>query len=163
MRIAASSRFDPEMPLVFSVPPLRDPEPPSHFWEITDHFAIERPRVLLVRTPTRFGRLYVLPQAERPFGGAPSEQHLDLMDAISAHIKAPDRDLDYVFVSRSRLPDGRFAGERYLDDALTAAGVAVVHPETEALPNQLRLYRRARTLIFSEGSAVHALQASRAS
>ena len=158
MRIAASNRFDREIPLVFSVPPFRDPEPPSHFWQIIGHFGIERQRVLLVRTPTRFGQLYVVPQAERPFGGGPSRRHLNLMDAISGYGKAADLDLDCVFTSRAQLPEGRFAAERYLDDALRTAGVTVVHPEAEDLHNQLGLYRRARILIFSEGSAVHAVQ-----
>src|SRR5205085_11800446 len=76
MRIAASNRFDPKMPLVFSVPPFPNPEPPSYFWQIIDHFGIARPRILLVRTPIRFGQIYVLPQAERPFGGGPSPRHL---------------------------------------------------------------------------------------
>lgn len=158
MRIAGSSRLDGALPMVFSVPPFRDPQPPVHFWEIVDHLGIDRGRVLLVRTPTRFARLYVLPQAERPFGGGPSERHLHLMDAITGADRAPERDLDHVFVSRSRLPEGRFAGERYLDETLGAAGVAVLHPEAADLPTQLQLYRRARMLIFSEGSALHTLQ-----
>jgi hypothetical protein len=158
MRIAGSSRVDPVMPLVFSVPPFRGPEPPAHFWQIIDHLGAERRRVLLIRKPTRFGRLYVLPQAERPFGGGPSRQHLSLMDAITGSESAPERDLECVFVSRARLREGRFAAEAYLDRMLIAAGVTVFHPEAEALRAQLRLYRRARVLIFSEGSALHALQ-----
>jgi hypothetical protein len=34
----------------------------------------------------------------------------------------------------------------------------VFHPETVDLHAQMRVYRRARTLFFSEGSALHALQ-----
>ncbi len=63
-----------------------------------------------------------------------------------------------MFVSRSALPHGLFAGEVYLDRMMTDAGVFVFHPETADLPAQFRLYRRARRLIFSEGSALHALQ-----
>ena len=158
MRIAASSRIDPQTPLVFSLPPFREPEPPAHFWQIIDHLRIDRRRVLLLRTPTRFARLYVLPQAERPFGGGPSRRHLGLMDAITMSDGPPERDLACVFASRAGLPEGRFAGESYLDEMLTAAGVTVLHPETADLRTQLKLYRRARVLIFSEGSAVHALQ-----
>ena len=158
MRIAASSRIDAETPLVFSLPPFRKPDPPPHFWQIIDHLGIDRRRVLLLRTPTRFARLYVLPQAERPFGGWPSGRHLGLMDAITLSDRPPERDLACVFASRAGLPQGRFAGESYLDELLTAAGVTVLHPETADLRTQLQLYRRARVLIFSEGSAVHALQ-----
>jgi hypothetical protein len=158
MRIVGSSRVDAATPLVFSLPPFRDFEPPPYFWDIVDHLGVDRRRVLLVRKPTRFDRLFVLPQAERPAGGAPSRRHLRLMDAITGSGTANDRDLGHVFISRGRLAEGRFAGESYIEEALAGAGVAVFHPETVDLHAQLRLYRRARTLIFSEGSALHALQ-----
>jgi hypothetical protein len=158
MRIAASGRIDPAMPLVFTMPPLRDIVPAPYFWEIIDHLGVDRGRVLLVRKPTRFGRLYVLPQAERLFSSGPSRRHLRLMDEITKPSAPSECDLDCVYVSRALLPEGRFAGEPYLDAILTAAGVTVFHPETVDVQAQLRLYRRARRLIFSEGSAMHALQ-----
>ena len=158
MRIAGSARVDPATPLVFSLPPFRDFATPPYFWDIIDHLGADRRRVLLLCKPTRFNRLSVLPQAERPAGGAPSRRHLRLMDAIAGSQPARDRDLDHVFVSRARLAEGRFAGEAYVEEALTRAGVTVFHPESVDLQAQLRLYRRARSLIFSEGSALHALQ-----
>ncbi len=158
MRLAGSSQIDDETPLVFSLPPFRDVEPSPLFWGMLDHLGVDRRRVMLVRQPTRFDRLYVVPQAERPYGGGPHPRHLRLMDAITGASGPTDPDVDFVFVSRSRLADGRFAGESYIDEALTAAGVTVFHPETTDLVAQLRLYRRARVLIFSEGSALHALQ-----
>jgi glycosyl transferase family 61 len=158
MRIAASSRIEADMPLVFSLPPFRQPDPPAHFWQILGHLGIDPRSVLLLRKPNRFRRLYVLPQAERPFGAGPSWRHLAFMDAIAASDRPPERDLASVFVSRAGLPEGRFAAESYLDEAMAAAGVTVLHPETADLRTQLQLYRRARLLVFSEGSAVHALQ-----
>ena len=158
MRIAGSARLDPATPLVFSLPPFRDFAPPRYFWDILDHLGADRRRVLLLRKPTRFNRLFVLPQAERPAGGAPSRRHLRLMDAITGSQPAGERDIGQLFVSRARLAEGRFAGEAYVEEALTRAGVTVFHPETVDLQAQLRLYRQARTLIFSEGSALHALQ-----
>jgi hypothetical protein len=158
MRIAASSVLEETIPLVFSISDQGEAEPPPFFWQIIDHLAIDRRRVLLVRKPTRFGRLTVLPQAERRFGGGPSRRHLRLMDAITAPPFPAGQDLGTVFVSRARLQKGRFAGEAYLEQALKAAGVIVFHPETADLHAQFRLYRRTRRLIFSEGSALHALQ-----
>ena len=158
MRIAASSLLDETTPLVFSIWDDPKAEAPPFFWQIIDHLAIDRSRILFVREPMRFGRLLVLPQAERRFGSGPSRPHLRLMDAITAPPFRADQDLEYVFVSRARWPKGRFAGESYLDDVLAAAGVTVFHPESADLHTQLRLYRRARCLIFSEGSALHALQ-----
>src|SRR5207244_11081817 len=121
--------------------------PLPFFWQIIDHLGVDRRRVMLVRKPTRFGRLSVLPQAERRFGGGPSRRHLRLMDAITAPPSPPDRDLACVFVARARLPNGRFAGESYLDEVMTAAGVTVFHPEQVALSFQFQLYRSARRLI----------------
>jgi Glycosyltransferase 61 len=158
MRIVGSARLGAATPLVFSLPPFRDVAPPPYFWDIVDHLGADRRRVLLLRKPTRFDRLFVLPQAERPGGGAPSRRHLHLMDAITDAQVASGRDIGQVFVSRARLAEGRFAGEAYIEEALTRAGVTIFHPETADLQTQLRLYRQARTLIFSEGSALHALQ-----
>ena len=157
MRLAGSNRADGALPLVFSLPPFRHTEPPAFFWDMLDHLRIDRRRVLLVRTPTRFDRLYVLRQAERLYGGGPHRRHLAMMDEITAD-RTIARDVECVFVSRARMPDGHFAGESYLDEALAAAGAVAFHPETTDLHTQLRLYRRARVLIFSEGSALHALQ-----
>lgn len=157
MRLVRASRQAPAVPLVFSIEPLAGREPPPFFWQIIDHLGIDRARVMLVRRPTRFGRLSVVPQAERPYGGPANPRHLDLMDRIAGRLPA-ERGNDRVFISRSRQPKGNFAGESYLDETFAAAGVTVFHPETVDLDTQLHLYRRARQLIFSEGSAMLALQ-----
>lgn len=158
MRIAHSSRLDTRTPLVFSGSADRAGTPLPFHDEIFDHLGIDRSRIILVHKPTRFGHLSVVPQAERRFGGGPSRRHLELMDAITAPSSTIERDIRYVFVSRSRWRGGRFAGESYLDEVLSAAGVVVVHPENLSLRDQFLLYRRARCLIFSEGSALHSLQ-----
>jgi hypothetical protein len=156
MRIAASAELDETTPLVFSLWDVPCAEPLSFFWDIIDCLKVDRKRIRIVLKPTRFGHLHVLPQSERRFGGGPGPKHLARMDALSG--RAPDLDMDAVFVSRAYLPKGRFAGEAYLDAAFAKAGVTVFHPETVSLPQQLETYRRARHLIFSEGSAVHSLQ-----
>jgi hypothetical protein len=158
MRIAVSSQLDRATPLVFSIAP-DTPDPPPFFWQILDHLRVDRGRILLVRRPTRFGELRVAPQAERRFGGRPARRHLRMMDSLTAvHPPAASKEAERVFVSRGRWPKGRFAAESYLDEVFAAAGVTVFHPQTADLHTQLRVYRSARTLIFSEGSALHALQ-----
>lgn len=158
MRIAVSGCRDPALPLLFSMATTGRAEPPPFFWQLVEHLGVARDRVILVRRPLRIARLAVLPQAERRFGGGPSAQHLDFMEALAAPSAPPERDIPYVFVSRAMRRKGRFAGEAHLDEALAAAGVMVFHPEKVDLESQLRLYRRARCLIFSEGSAVYGLQ-----
>jgi glycosyl transferase family 61 len=157
MRIAGSGRIGGGLPLLFSLPPLRHVEPPPFFWDMLDHLQVDRRRVLLIRAPTHVERLRVIPQAERLYGGGPHPRHLLLMDEITAD-PSIERDIAHLFVSRAGMPDGHFAGESYLEEALAAAGAFVFRPETADLHAQLRLYRQARVLVFSEGSALHALQ-----
>jgi hypothetical protein len=157
MRLAASSRAYPDLPLIFSIWDLPGAEPFPFFWQMVDHLGIDRARIHLNRTPTLWRRLHVLPQAERRFGGGPHGAHLDFLDAITAPSPgAPD--IACLFVSRAGLPKGRFAGEAVLETALRSVGVTVFRPETVPLAAQLALYRRARRLIVSEGSALHAFQ-----
>ncbi|MBV9076996.1 MAG: glycosyltransferase family 61 protein, partial [Methylobacteriaceae bacterium] len=158
MRVAASADGRPDLPLLFSFWPKPGEEPPEFFWEIVDHLGGARARVKLVREPTRVGRLWVTPQAERLGGKGPSETHLDLMDRIVARHGSPVHDIDVLFVSRALLGDGRLAGEAYLDAIFREAGGVVIHPETLPLARQLDFYRRAKRLVFSEGSAIHSLQ-----
>ncbi|HTT79622.1 MAG TPA: glycosyltransferase 61 family protein [Stellaceae bacterium] len=158
MRLVLSAGLDRETPLVFGLPPLPEARPPGFFWHMLDHFGIDRERIMLVRRPTRFARLSVVPQAERPYGGFADRAYLRLLDRLAAAAAPVEREAPWVFVSRARLRRGRFVGEAALDRAMAAAGVRVFHPETVALPEQLRLYRAARRLIFSEGSALQALQ-----
>src|SRR5437763_1821764 len=94
------------------------PHPAEPEWPYFD-----RERVALIGEPTRFARLSVLPQAERRYGGSPSPRHLQLMDSIVAATAPPTRDLATVYVSRSGMGRGNFAGEAYLDRTFAAAGV----------------------------------------
>lgn len=158
MRIAAANRCAPALPLVFSVGPAEASEPRPFFRQILTHLGVPETRVLLVREPTRFRTLYVPPQAERLGGPGPDHRHLDLMDAIVAAHGQVTQDIDCLFVSRARYPDGRMAAEAYLADVLIRAGATVVYPELLPVADQIAYYRRARHIVFSEGSAVHALQ-----
>lgn len=154
-RIAWSSRMDKDIPLIFSA---RDPNEavPAFLYQILAHFGVAPDRVRCIRTPTRFARLYVFPQAERLFGGAPSADYLDLLDGVAG--PAPPPDGSRIYVSRGGLAKGRIAGEAYLESVLRDAGYTTMRPEALPLDAQLAAYRQAAHLVFSEGSAVHALQ-----
>lgn len=159
MRIVSSAACDPNLPLIFSLPEHPDFRPPPYFWQVLEALGVERRRVLFVREPVRVETLHVFPQAERLYGGGPSKAHLDLMDRRLGRTDEAGMDLDIVYVSRSRVNrGGQIAGEGYLEERLAETGVHVVHPQTLTVPEQIALYRRAKRLIFSEGSAVHTLQ-----
>lgn len=155
-RIAWSSRLARrDLPLVFSAAPADD-APPAFFDQLLAHYGVAPERVRIVTAPTRFDRLDVFPQAERLFGGVPDPGYLALLDEIAGPVPAADG--ARLFVSRAALPKGRFAGEAYLEEVLAAAGYATFRPEDVPLAEQLARYRAAAHLVFSEGSALHALQ-----
>lgn len=158
MRIAASADAFPDtVPLVFCRG-ADEGEPPGFFRAILDQLRVPHERALVLNRPARFERLHVLPQAERMGGGGPSTRHLDLMDRLTGDARRAEKDLPVLYVSRAGQLSGRLAGESYLDDALTAAGVRVFHPEFSPLPEQIAMYARARAIVFAEGSSVHTLQ-----
>jgi hypothetical protein len=162
MRIALSASLNGDVPLVFSGYNASRPklqEPPPYFWAMVDHFKISRKRILIIRTPTMFRKLHVFPQAERMRGPAPASDYLDLLDEMTLPSNVLDlKNFSQVYVSRAKVPQGGLAGEAYLDQVLVASGVKVIHPETLPFSEQVAYYQSARTLVFSEGSAVHALQ-----
>ncbi len=53
---------------------------------------------------------------------------------------------------------GSFAGEVAFDALMARLGARIVYPEELSLEQQLRLFRNARRLVVSEGSALHALE-----
>lgn len=163
MRVILSAQLSPGLPLVFSGAAAdkkgKIQDAPSYFWAMIDHFRIDRKRVVIVREPTLFRTLHVFPQAERMHGPAPVSSYLDLLDKTTG-LAANSRvaDVDKLYVSRSKFIAGGLAGEAYLDKALEKCGVKVIYPEELPLAEQMKYYQSAKTLVFSEGSAVHALQ-----
>ncbi|WP_082552622.1 glycosyltransferase family 61 protein [Methylobacterium sp. Leaf456] len=158
MRLPEAAHAETDWPLVFSVGPAARPEPTPFFWDILSHFGVPPEQVVLVGEATHFETLAVPPQAERLGGTGPSRRHLDRMDAVAAALGPPGAPIPCLFVTRAGLTDGRLAAEPYLAERLEAAGVTVMRPEALPLPEQIDAYRRAERIVFSEGSAVHALQ-----
>lgn len=67
---------------------------------------------------------------------------------------APER----VFVTRAHFGSARLLGEPIIETALSQAGYFILRPEDHSLDYQIRVYRHARWLVFSEGSAIHLLE-----
>jgi len=158
MRIAASAHFSEDEPLLFSVKNESDIENiPDFFYKILSHLGVSKDRVFFVSQPVCVGELSYYPQAERMGGGGPSPEHLDFMEKIIPPYSG-GKDIDTIYVSRSRFCLGGIAGESYFDSALSKSGVLVIHPELIPLDMQINIYRRAKNIIFSEGSAIHTIQ-----
>jgi hypothetical protein len=132
---------------------------PDFVHQILDWVGLPRERALLVTEPTLAVRLVVLPQAEQHKGPGPDPAHLDRMDELASGRLAGRRSTrsGLVFVSRAAM-HARLAGEAYLEDVLRACGVTVMRPEALPLRRQLETYAASEALLFSQGSAVHALQ-----
>lgn len=101
--------------------------------------------------------LHVAPQAEQLGGPGPAPDHLDALDAHAERRFGPARREGAVFVSRAGMA-ARFAGESYIEVVIAEAGVRIMRPEAMSLEDQLRAYRSAGQVIFSEGSAMHTPQ-----
>lgn len=156
-RILAARRVRPDDLYLFLTPPRFTSDTlPSWFWEILAWYGLPREQIRIVADrPVLVQTLRVFPQAEHLVVG-PRPEYLDALGAL----RLPDvpQDLEYVYVSRAGMGSGKLGGEEYIEAQLAAAGVTVIRPETLSLPDQLRYYARARTLIFAEGSAAHGRQ-----
>ncbi|MDO9452313.1 MAG: glycosyltransferase 61 family protein [Stagnimonas sp.] len=161
MRIAQSALLSGNTPLLFSIPQLfrgkHQQYVPSFFWSILDVYDIPRSRIVLIDSPVTVDTLTVYPQSERLWGGPPSSEHLNFIGQIGSPEKTT-QDIDVLYVSRSKHLAGGIAGEAYVDDVMMNAGATVTWPELLPVREQLNLYRRAKKIVFSEGSAIHTLQ-----
>lgn len=130
---------------------------PAAFREILA-YADLRPRdVRVALDGLKVATLHVEPQAEQLYNVGPSPAHLDLLEGHAERMLGPVSPCGPVFVSRAGM-FARFAGEGYIESVLEAAGVRVIRPETLPLAEQLKIYRDAGLVLFSEGSALHAPQ-----
>jgi hypothetical protein len=161
MRLLPTLVAAPGVPLLtathpfYAIPTTRAAPP---FWrEIGAWLGAPAESFRLITRPVLVRELLVAPQAEQAFGPGPSPEHLDAMDALVERRLGRVEASGTLFVSRAGVP-ARLAGEAELERVFAACGVRVLRPETLPLPEQLAAFRRARTLIVTEGAVLHALQ-----
>ncbi len=133
---------------------------PRHFFGIAEWFGLEHSQIMFCKTPLLAKELRVAPQGEQFIGIGPYAEYLDLLDENQARhpIDAPYKDLRFFSRGALGVDAGKHAGSGYIDTVISRAGIEVVHPEKHDLATQLGLYRNTGKLIFTEGSALHALQ-----
>lgn len=132
--------------------------------QIVDYFGLPRERIRLVSEESRLESVLIAPQAEPMFSQAPTNDYLDGLEAnfhewrerearpSSAHRHK------IVYISRSRLTRGIFAGELAIEDFMRRSGALIIYPELERLADLLQLYASAEYVVGAEGSAFHAMQ-----
>jgi hypothetical protein len=161
-RLAQSAYFHPEVTLIFSIHVQTKKNtvisPPNYFWEMIDHFRIQRNRIFFANQVIFVRKLHVYPQAERIRGPVPDSSYLDLIDNITATEEVGSPKINYLYVSRANYLMGGIAGEKYLEYVLRLVGFKIMRPEDLSLHEQIKIYKASKKIFFSEGSAVHALQ-----
>jgi hypothetical protein len=110
------------------------------------------------------GRLIAIPQQQR-LAQDPTLAYLMALSLRSLplrrHVDAGITVLSRARHAPARSPQemrGSFAGEAAFDALMALLGARIVYPEELPLEQQLRLFRNARSLVVSEGSALHALE-----
>lgn len=130
------------------------------FRSVMDWLHIPEDQIEIVEKPTLFREVHVAAQGEHLDGPKTPPDYLDLLEQrIAANLRwRTPRGV--AFVTRAGLDHklGAHAAERYLVSCLRELGVRIVYPEALTLHEQMRVYARAKHLVFSEGSAVHGRQ-----
>lgn len=119
-------------------------------------FGVRNP-VIVSKDNLSFDDLYLASyQFGEIYDGRGSDRFYAWIDACLTPLPPIEHDLK-LYVTRSGLGKsaGRFVLENLLEQYLVAEGYQVIAPETLDLGAQIDLYRRAGSLVFAEGSALH--------
>ncbi|MEA5411771.1 glycosyltransferase family 61 protein [Synechococcus sp. BA-120 BA3] len=137
-------------------------ETPTFFRQIISWFDITSERILLPKADSIFEKVYIAPQAETIFGPVPSTEHLETLTEHYSKKTYPLKDFEekseIVYISRTRIGRGVFAGEAALEAYMKSIGARIIFPELEDISKLLKIYNDAEYIFGGEGSAFHLLQ-----
>ncbi len=170
-RIAMTASLNPNAQYLAAIQvPISDPRAisPTNNWHyptitdippylrgILDWLGAPEQRITLVTTPVVVDELEVFEQGEQMLI-SPKDWYLDALDK-----RVPEQQVrgNRVYVSRTQLksPFGQTLGEQVIENAFAKDGFQILHPESVPINVQARIYADARTIVVSEGSAIHGL------
>lgn len=131
---------------------------PDFIREVLAYFAISPDSVKIIAKPARVARLMVPPQGSALYKGA-GEEYLEVLERIADGRFLAQGMPKKVYVTRAHvITEGSFLGEEYLADQLASEGYFILTPEMATLEKVWEYYSNAEKLIFSEGSAIHAME-----
>jgi tetratricopeptide (TPR) repeat protein len=136
---------------------------PRFVREIVDYFDLPRRQIRIVNEDAILEHVRIASQAETIFGPPPDHGYLlALADHFAARREKRSSDISkahrIVYISRSQLSRGIFAGETAIERLMRSAGAHIVYPENEQLEDLLEEYASAEYIVGAEGSAFHAMQ-----
>ena len=111
--------------------------------------------IILINRTTRFAGVYVPPQ------GSVIMKHISpimsrVFDKISKTLgNEKIKTYDKIYLSRSKMNDGRTFGEEKIEKIFAKNGYKIVWPETLPLPQQITLARGCRAMAGTAGTALH--------
>lgn len=153
-RLSICARF-PQTRVVFLAEQLGFQLLPDYFIALLRAVGVTNP-VQLVSASTRCDQLLIAPDLcnlqRRP---CVTPAFLNWLQ-VSRPADDPGQG-DDLYVSRSALSlaHGQFLQETELEAALVRNGYDIFHPEQASIPEQIARYRKARRILFADGSAAH--------
>jgi hypothetical protein len=127
--------------------------------QILSGFNIPLKRLVFINRVARL-RKALIPNQEYGFGymEKPDPIFLDFIKTFKFKADIPKgfENADKIYVSRAKLPNskGKQIGENLFEEYLKSNGYTIFYPESYNLFEQLTLYKNAKKIIFSDGSAV---------
>ncbi|MBR0680550.1 glycosyltransferase family 61 protein [Roseomonas eburnea] len=117
-----------------------------------------RNRIRIVTSPTLVNEL-IVPEPGKILGEPNKPWYLSWLNE-KCPVKISDRaDLpSHLAVTRGHMKTGRFIGEQQVEGILSKNGYFIFRPEKHSIEDQIRHYTSAERIIFTEGSAFHALE-----
>lgn len=127
--------------------------------QILSGFNIPIKKLIFINREARIKKV-LIPNQEYGFGymDKPDPIFLDFIRTFKFKSKIPKgfENADKIYVSRAKLPNtkGKSIAENLFEEYLISNGYKVFYPESYNLFEQLTLYKNAKHIIFSDGSAV---------
>lgn len=141
----------------------KEPHPAAYFRQILSAFGVRKDRIQVLDAPAVVERLWCAEPGAIP-EAAPQDWYwpwlakveTTLLERASPELQTHDR----LFLGRAHIRrKGSFMGESWFAQALEASGFHYLRPEELTVPDQVKLFRSAREVVFTEGSAAHVAEA----
>lgn len=164
-RLWAYETFRQFDPYIFFYTPWGMPdylEKSNYIYQVLSGFKIPHNKLIFTNHPIRLRKVIIPCQKSGCYSYLknPEPVFFDFVRKFQFQQIKPTgfENVDKLYVSRSKLPAnlGKIIGESLFEEYLISEGYKIFHPEKFNFFQQLTVYKNAKKLIFSGGSAAHA-------